>query len=282
MERCSRRASGFLRSLPLRRSTSASRACGAAAAALRPAFGTWIGSAAPSCWCVASCTNRSACFPNGSSCTEKTSIFACGCGVLALAALGVALIAVSLGTVGALGAIGMVALILSAYPFLRALPGKQLDPFEPIYLFVVYLALTMFARGLLDLTFGSPLLDPVLDTRSVQFRQLMGLVFGYSCLFLLALYVGYYSRLGELLTRPLPRIPTIHLSKRYVWGLGVLSLLMSGFAAWVLYGRIGGAVEVGEFFAATRQGGVCWAAYWLSFVLVGGRIRYRHAGQPPD
>jgi len=200
-------------------------------------------------------------------------------GVLALAALGVALIAVSLGTVGALGAIGMVALILSAYPFLRALPGKQLDPFEPIYLFVVYLALTMFARGLLDLTFGSPLLDPVLDTRSVQFRQLMGLVFGYSCLFLLALYVGYYSRLGELVTRPLPRIPTIHLSKRYVWGLGVLSLLMSGFAAWVLYGRIGGAVEVGEFFAATRQGGVYWAAYCLRFALVGGVIAYAHASQ---
>jgi oligosaccharide repeat unit polymerase len=118
------------------------------------------------------------------------------------------LLGIYISTLSPLGLINLlfVTMVLTGiYPLLRASVEGRFDIFEPIYLFTAYFIVAMGLRGLIVSHYGSSYLNPIYDISSFYFRSLMIKVFLFSTFVLILIYAGYYSRVGNILARGLPR-----------------------------------------------------------------------------
>jgi hypothetical protein len=106
---------------------------------------------------------------------------------------------------------GLMLMFVGSYPLIKAIRGRDVDLFQPIYPFTAYFVLLMGIRGLWDLRFGSAILDPLFDRDSLN--SFMTLVFLYSALSLTFLYMGYYSKVGAAIANLLPKLPRIRWTK---------------------------------------------------------------------
>jgi len=83
--------------------------------------------------------------------------------------------------------------LAALWPFARAW-RRGLDPGDAVWCFLLYFVLAMLLRGMGVLTFvDSPYLRGLGDARSPSFRQLVGWVFFYSTLGLVALNAAYHA-----------------------------------------------------------------------------------------
>ena len=135
--------------------------------------------------------------------------------------------------------------IAALWPFARAW-RRGLDPGDAIWCFLLYFVLAMLLRGMGVLTFvDSPYLRGLGDARSQSFRQLVGWVFFYSTLGLVALNAAYHApsgrrwaehllERGTLLSAPWrrSRIVPVGLALIGIGGIGLMLRLHSlgGFA----------------------------------------------------
>ena len=168
-----------------------------------------------------------------------------------------------------------VGLALAAlYPFVRDI-RRGLDASAAIYFFVIYFIFAMGVRGVAVFTYqDSPYLVGLQDPDSLRFQSLLGWVFFYSALGLLALYAGYYSgaavRLGERMVRALDPGRLWKRSRIVPVALVWMAIGLAGAMAYVQ--AFGGfrAVTGNLVFVATEGSlGHFWQIALMEFAVVG-------------
>ncbi len=96
-------------------------------------------------------------------------------------------------------------ILVGIYPLIRGVLSRRLDLFEPIVMVGLCFVLLIGIRGVFVIQNGSVWLTSY-DPDSVHFHRVFCLVFAYSILGLVALYLGYYSGLGRRMAASVPRM----------------------------------------------------------------------------
>ncbi len=140
---------------------------------------------------------------------------------------------------------GIFLVILGFYPFFKGIKEKKLDLFEPIYLFTAYFILEMAIRGIWDLKYNFPILNPFYNVTSNSFYYLLSKVFLYSILGLIFFYIGYYLKIGKIIGNSLPKIPKTYWGKSQLIPVIGLSFLIGALGNFL---SIKSGITLGAFY----------------------------------
>jgi oligosaccharide repeat unit polymerase len=151
-------------------------------------------------------------------------------------------------------------------PFLIAIKNKKIDIFEPIYAFVVYVMLSVALRGFFDLKSSSYYLRDLFNINSSYFIGLMATAFVVAIVGLIALYAGYYSRIGNYLTKRTKVITIADWPRSAGIILGLFTFLSGLAALFLIIQSNGGLSVVLQHQREVATSGL-YGKYWLLSLL---------------
>lgn len=172
--------------------------------------------------------------------------------------------------------IGVWLIILGSYPLVRIIMGKG-EPFEIINFFCAWFVLSIGVRGLLILQSGSQWLS-LYDINSEHYKTTILLVFLYGIIALVALYLGYWSKLGVAIANKIPKLFFFPTSRLNIITISTFALLVGAISTHLFLIKIGG-IEVMKNSARVieegiREGGRLYYSLFLDFTVIGFLFLY--------
>lgn len=171
---------------------------------------------------------------------------------------------------------GLLLIATGLYPLIRLIVYK-VEPFELINLFCFWFVLSMGVRGIADLQIESIWLSSY-DINSDHYKDTLLLVFSYAIIALLALYLGYWSRIGITVANKLPRVSIFPKSRINLRVITLFALFVGIVANYLFLMEIGG-IEVMHDSAPVieegiRSGGRLYYSLFLDFAIIGFLFLY--------
>ena len=171
-------------------------------------------------------------------------------------------------------AFALVLLAVCAVPFAR-----RGDLLEPVKVFALLFAMSMGVRGIINLYQESIWISSY-GLGSAEYKHKMSLVFIYSIIAMLALYLGYYSKLGGAIAARLPNFSFLSKKRGKMAVAAVFAVIISGLSTYIFFKKVGGLETLGDPHAVItsgiEEGGRLFYSLFMDFSAVGFVLLYAY------
>jgi len=161
---------------------------------------------------------------------------------------------------------GLVLLMLCLLPLVNR------DVLESVKVFTFLFGMAMGLRGIMILHQDSYWISHC-SRDSGHYQYIMSYVFLYSIIALFMMYVGYYSKLGDVFARRLPRFRFLSGQRVHLMAVMFLAFVVGAVSLYMFYRNIGGVKILGVPDVVIRegleQGGRLYYSLFLDFALLG-------------